>query len=64
MILFVYVMEGNQTTGLHFVGTYLKTVVSGNVQNSKKARQRVNKLKLHVKKVNRYSKRESDGVKL
>ena len=29
-------MEENQTTGLHFIGTNIEVVVSGNVQNSKK----------------------------
>ena len=47
------------------MGTYLGVVVSENVQNSKKnekARQRVNKLKLHIRKVEKYSGRGPGGV--
>jgi aspartate carbamoyltransferase regulatory subunit len=57
-------MGENQITGLHFIGTYIAGVVSGNVQSSKKdekARQQVNKLKLHNKKVERYSGCEPGG---
>jgi len=63
IVVLVYVTGKNQTIGLYFIRARR---IRGSIPNSKKdeqGRQRVNKIKLHIK-MSRYSRRGPGGLKL